>query len=422
MAKGIASPALVVRMARAGLLSFYGAGGQRAHEIDGALAELRAMLPPGTAYGVNLLHQPAPDLEEALVDRAIAREVPVAEASAFINVTPALVRLRLAGARRDPSGAPLTARRVLGKASRLEVIDRLLAPPPPELVAELERSGRLSADEAAVAPSLAMVDELCVEADSGGHTDRGVAGVLLPAARELRDAAAARYGYPRVPRVGLAGGLGTPRAVAAAFVLGAEFVLTGSINQCTVEAATSDTVKDMLAAADVHDVDLAPAGDMLEIGARIQVLRRGSLFAPRATKLYDTYRRCAGLDDIEAAARAQIERTILKRDVASVWDETRAYYAAAAPDELARAEANPKLKMSLVFRWYWIDSQRKALRGDPAERVDYQVWCGPAMGAFNRWARGTELEPWRNRHADEIARRLMDEAAALLHGAEPQPG
>jgi trans-AT polyketide synthase, acyltransferase and oxidoreductase domains len=41
------------------------------------------------------------------------------------------------------------------------------------------------------------------------------------------------------PCIGLAGGMGTPFAVAAAFVMGADYVLTGSVNQACVEAGTS---------------------------------------------------------------------------------------------------------------------------------------------------------------------------------------
>jgi trans-AT polyketide synthase/acyltransferase/oxidoreductase domain-containing protein len=31
-------------------------------------------------------------------------------------------------------------------------------------------------------------------------------------------------------------------------------------------------------------------------------------------------------------------------------------------------------------------------RGDETRRMDYQIWCGPAMGAFNDWVRGSFLE------------------------------
>ncbi len=68
--------------------------------------------------------------------------------------------------------------------------------------------------------------------------------------------------------MGAAGGIGTPEAAAAMFVMGADFILTGSINQCTVEAATSDAVKDLLQGMNVHDTDYAPSGELFELGSR----------------------------------------------------------------------------------------------------------------------------------------------------------
>jgi trans-AT polyketide synthase/acyltransferase/oxidoreductase domain-containing protein len=84
------------------------------------------------------------------------------------------------------------------------------------------------------------------------------------------------------------------------------------------------------------------------------------------------------------------------------------------PQAIERAERDPKQKMALVFRWYFIHTSRLALRGNPEDKVDYQIHCGPAMGAFNQWVKGTPLENWRNRHVDEIAQRLMVAAAQLL--------
>ena len=48
--------------------------------------------------------------------------------------------------------------------------------------------------------------------------------------------------------------------------------------------------------------------------------------------------------------------------------------------------------MALVFRWYLGQSSRWANAGEPTRKLDYQVWCGPAMGAFNEWAKGSFLE------------------------------
>jgi len=53
--------------------------------------------------------------------------------------------------------------------------------------------------------------------------------VLLPLLQQLRDRVSAEEGYARRgvrPRLGAAGGLGTPRAVWGAFAMGADYVLT----------------------------------------------------------------------------------------------------------------------------------------------------------------------------------------------------
>ena len=88
-----------------------------------------------------------------------------------------------------------------------------------------------------------MAEDVTVEADSGGHTDNQPLGAMLPAILALRDAVTARYGYRRPIRVGAAGGLGSPQALAGAFALGAAYVLTGSVNQLAVESGVSDDAR-----------------------------------------------------------------------------------------------------------------------------------------------------------------------------------
>lgn len=90
----------------------------------------------------------------------------------------------------------------------------------------------------------------------------------------------------------------------------------------------------------------------------------------------------------------------------------RSYYSAS---EIEKAERNPKHKMALIFRWYFGYSSRLALQGNVESKVDYQIHCGPALGAFNQWVKGTGLEDWRNRHVDEIGKKLMTETAELLN-------
>src|SRR5262249_44676125 len=146
------------------------------------------------------------------------------------------------------------------------------------LLKKLLDAGEITSDEAALAAHVPMADDLCVEADSGGHTDQGVALVLVPTIARLRDTMAKKHGYRTRVRVGAAGGIGTPEAAAAALVLGADFIVTGSINQCTVEAGHSEAVKDLLEKMHIQDTDHAPAGDMFEMGSRVQVLKKGVFF------------------------------------------------------------------------------------------------------------------------------------------------
>ncbi|MBV9488743.1 MAG: PfaD family polyunsaturated fatty acid/polyketide biosynthesis protein [Verrucomicrobia bacterium] len=415
MYKGIASKELVVRMGKAGLLGFLGSGGLTLNRLEGDVRFIQTELGEQGVFGVNLLASPMlPELEEATVDLLLRYKVGRVEAAAFTQMTPALVRYRVSGLSSIPGDSAGSPACVLAKVSRPEVAEQFLRPPPAPIISQLVQSGKITSRQAELAQQIPMADDICVEADSGGHTDRGVLHALLPAMRRIRDEYSEKFAFSAPICVGAAGGLGTPEAIAAAFILGADFVLTGSINQCTVEAGTSDTVKDLLQEANVQDTDVVPAGDAFEMGGKVQVFRKGLLFPARAKKLYELYRQFDSLDQIDAQTRTQIETRYFKRSFAEVYAETREYYERVMPEAIKRAERDPKHKMALVFRWYLIHTNRLALRGDPAHKVDYQIHCGPALGAFNQWVRGTVNENWRNRHVDQIAEKLMIEAAAVL--------
>jgi trans-AT polyketide synthase/acyltransferase/oxidoreductase domain-containing protein len=415
MYKGIASKELVVAMGKAGLLGFLGTGGLKFERIESDLRFIQNEVQGRGVYGLNLLASPfQPDLEEATVDLLLRYEVPRVEAAAFTQITPALVRYRISGVVRNPDGTIQIPHRILAKASRPEVAEQFLSPAPVSLLRRLVESRKLTPAEAEIAQFVPMADDLCVEADSGGHTDRGVLQALLPVMLRLRDELSQKYLYPLRICVGAAGGLGAPEAIAAAFMLGADFVVTGSVNQCTIEAGTSDAVKDLLQQADVQDTDVVPAGDMFEMGAKVQVFRKGLLFPARAKKLYDLYRQFDSLDQIDSQTRAQIESRYFRKSFAQVYAETKEYYLRVMPGVIERAERDPKQKMALIFRWYFVHTNRLALRGDPDNQVDYQIHCGPALGAFNQWAKGSSMENWRNRHVHEIGEQLMLGAAQIL--------
>ncbi|WP_025763413.1 ACP S-malonyltransferase [Dyadobacter tibetensis] len=408
MVHGIASKELVVKMARAKLMAYFGTGGLKLPAIAAAITYIQDQLDQGESFGMNLLNG---SMEEELVDLFLDRQIRNIEASAYMQISISLVRLRLSGIKKNTQGQVVIPTRIMAKVSRPEVAAAFMKPAPEKLIKKLLQNQQITAEQASLATNIPMADDICVEADSGGHTDRGVAFALVPTIMRLRDEIMEQYCYQKKIRVGAAGGIGTPEAAAAAFVLGADFILTGSINQCTVESGISPAVKDLLQQVNIQDTDYAPAGDMFEIGAKVQVLKKGTLFSGRANKLYDLYKRFNALEEIDEQTRIQLEDRYFKRSFEQVYDDVKDYYSA---EQIAVAEKNPKQKLAYLFRWYFGHSNALALEGNPQQLVDYQVHCGPAMGAFNQWVKGSKLQDWPNRHVDIIAEELMTETALLL--------
>ncbi|WP_426448180.1 ACP S-malonyltransferase [Paenibacillus sp. S-38] len=413
MYKGIASKDLVVRMGRAGMMGFLGTGGLGLRQIEEAIQSIQRELRDGQAYGMNLLHQAnKPEREEEQARLFIQYGIRNIEAAAYITMTPALVLFRAHGLSMNPDGSVGANNRIIGKVSRPEVAEMFLSPAPEPLVDKMLRQNRITREQARMLQQVPMADDLCLEADSGGHTDGGVAYVLMPAITRLRDEMMRKYGYRKRVRIGAAGGIGTPEAAAAAFMLGADFIVTGSINQCTVEAGTSDAVKDLLQQMNIQDTTYAPAGDMFEIGARVQVLRKGVFFPARANKLYELYVQHNSIDEIEEKVKKQLQERYFKRSFQEVYDEVKRHY---SEEEMEKAESNPKRKMAMIFKWYFANSSRMAIAGTPDCQVDYQIHCGPALGAFNQWVKGTEWESWNRRHVDELGIKIMTDTAELLY-------
>ena len=416
MYKGIASKELVVAVARSGFLAFLGAGGMALNEIESNIQFIQKKLSPGQVYGMNLVCDVNnPKIEMDTVALFIEKGITCIEASAFMLVTPALVYYRLSGLRRNCDGTIDCLHKIIAKVSHPEVARAFLTPPPADIVRKLLDRNQITQEQADMSAHIAMSYDICVEADSGGHTNQGIPTVIFPAIQSLMHQITETYKYDHAIHIGLAGGIGTPQAAVAAFMMGADFVLTGSINQCTIEAGTSDSVKDLLQDINVQDTDYAPAGDMFELGARVQVLKKGVFFPSRANKLFMLYNHYDCLEDIPDRIRIQIEQKYFQKTFSAVWGEVKDYYQKAGRQAtLEKAFSNPKHKMALVFKWYFAYSGRLAVTGDEKNRVDFQIHTGPALGAFNQWVKGTELESWRNRHVDLIAEKLMHETAFLL--------
>ncbi len=413
MANGITSVEMVTAMGNAGMLGIFGAGGLPLERIEEAVVQMERSGP--IPWGINLIHSPAnPELEKATVDLFLRRRVPLVSASAFLGLTLPLVYLRVKGFRRDADGNPLPGRPLIAKVSRVEVARRFLSPPPEKLLRELRNANLITEDEAQLAAAMPMADCITAEADSGGHTDNRPALTLLPTMVALRDELQHEFDYRRRVEVGLAGGIATPESTAAAFAMGAAYVLAGSIHQSCREAGTSAAVRRMLAETRQADIAMCPSADMFEMGVKVQVLKRGTMFPLRAARLYELYSAYECWEDIPADQRATVEKEILRSDFDAAWRETRAFFETREPAQIAKAEAQPRHKMALVFRSYLGRASGWAVSGDADRRIDYQIWCGPAMGAFNQWVLGSFLQGPERRDSVTVAMNLLFGAAVRM--------
>ena len=192
------------------------------------------------------------------------------------------------------------------------------------------------------------------EADSGGHTDNRPALSLLPTIMALADRAMDQHRFPISLRVGLGGGIATPQATAAAFAMGAAFVVTGSINQACREADTSPAVRHLLTQAQQADVVMAPAADMFELGAKVQVLKRGTMFAMRAAKLYDLYRLYPDFEHIPSQERAWIENDLLRTSFNQAWNRRELISSCAILPKSPRPKTIPNLRWPWFFALIWV--------------------------------------------------------------------
>jgi PfaD family protein len=413
MASAISSAQMVITMGKAGLLGSFGAAGLPPARLEAAIQQIQAELPEGP-YAFNLIHSPHEEaLERRAVELYLRYGIHAVEASAFLDLTPHIVYYRAAGLSLGADGRVNIQNRVIAKVSRREVAVKFMQPAPANILAQLVQEGKISEQQAALAQRVPVADDVTVEADSGGHTDNRPLVCLMPAMLALRDEIQEKFQYDQPVRVGAAGGISTPASALAAYAMGAAYICTGTVNQACVESGACEHTKNLLAKASMADVMMAPSADMFEMGVKVQVLKTGTMFAMRASKLYELYSKYESVEQIPAEEREKLEKQVFKRGLEEIWTDTVKFFTERDPEQIVRANDNPKRKMALIFRWYLGLSSRWSASGEKGRELDYQIWCGPSIGPFNDWTRGTYLAEPQNRKVVDVALHILNGSAYL---------
>ncbi|WP_166923280.1 ACP S-malonyltransferase [Flavobacterium poyangense] len=415
---GIASTAMVLKMANSKMLGFLGTKGRTITEINKDIERLQDQLIEGNPFGVNLYQDILdPNKEIELVNSLLESKIRIIEAGGFSQITLALAYFRIAGLERNSDQGISCKNHIIAKIARPDVAEGFMKPVPERLVKRLLDKGWITQDQAEMASEIPLSGDICTEADPGGVTHRTAAFVLFPSIKNLRNQIQQEYKYNDPIHLGISGGIGTPEAVASAFIMEADFVLTGSINQCTVESGLSEVAKELLQNSNVQDTAYIPDEELFEIGIQAQVLKKDVLFATRAKKLYELYQRYDCLEAIPNDVKEQLETKYFKRTLSEVWQIVRREFV--QRNEIAQIESieeRPKKKMATLFKYYLRLANQYALEGIVEEQSNFQIQTGAALGAFNQWVKGTSLEAWQNRHVDQIGMKIMETAAELIKG------
>lgn len=381
---GLCSPELLAALARAGVLPVIPAdAGLAAAErfVDSVQAQA-----PGRALALAL--PPAlPDPEiwfEFCRRRRLAAVLP----PGFDLASGALWRHRAVASGPDAEGRTQPVGRVLAQVRDTAAAEACLWPEPAAIAARVA----IEAETGRVVPSGLPADELIILVDGRRPAEIN----LLPAIRR-------RDTLPPPARsvgLGVAGDVGTPEAVATLFDLGADFVVTTDLNICTREAAAPDIVKDLLQRLEIDDLAWAPVDGGFHADAWRSVVGRGLFFARRAQRLHEILSRYHAWDSVPAALRAELDQRWLPKPFDELWRDLGRTAGGGGP-------SGGRAQMAAVFAEYSRAGRAWAAAGDRHRQADFLIEASPGLAAFNRRAKGTELEEWGARSAAKVVDCLM---------------
>lgn len=416
MSNGISGENLIIQLAKSKILGFFGTHNLSLTKIEQGLSYITNSLDITDPFGVNIVYNyKQPDKEFKIIELVLKYGIKNIEISDFIDVPLSLVYYRVSGLLQGEDGRVICKHKIICKVSKPDIAIAFMSPPPTALVEKLLQNNKITKEQADMAQLITMSDDICVMTDPGGHTERQQFNVIFPAIKRIRDLAMTKNQYSNKIRIGTGGGIGTPDSVALAFLLGTDFVLTGSINLCSVESRISSTVKRILQNMEVSDTDHVPYGDMFELDEYAQVLRKGTLFSSKAKKLMSVFQKYTSVEHLPEDVKTLLEQDYFNNSLEEVWglltDNLKKDNLLL---EIERAEQNQRYKMVLIIKYYFRLCENYAIEGAEKNIQNYQVYVGSALGAFNQYVKGTEMENWENRSVSGICKCLMFDAEKIL--------
>lgn len=409
--RGITSKEMVVKCGKHNILSFLGTKRMNIEKIRESIVYIKKHLTNGEAFGVNITYDPLDtELASKVVDLCFEYDVKNIELCGYHYMPKYIIRYKFNNLKYK-NNKVICNNKIFLKTDRLNDLEQLMEPASEEVLESLTKERLITDAEKRLLKNVSVIDALTISCESGGNMYKSNILNVLPTAINIRDSKVKEQGYDNNIYIGVAGDIGTPESVAIMFLLGADYIVTDSINQCSIESSLSDLTKDLLQQAGIEDTIYVPDADNFEIGAKIPVLKRGVMFPSRANKLYDLYRYYNSYYQIDKKLREHIEKNYFRKTFDEYYEECKRNEPIEKIDIIEKDE---KKKMALVFKQYLIEAASYGQEGLEEEKMNFSIYCSPALGAFNKYCNGGEMENWRNRSITKIAEILMHDAREYM--------
>ncbi|MFC1745257.1 1-acyl-sn-glycerol-3-phosphate acyltransferase [Candidatus Riflebacteria bacterium] len=400
---GISGKQMLSSLATAGFLPFFGSTGLNLGEIKNSLKQIRDRVGNKT-FGVGISFVPYDkEREWQLILILIKLGIRHLWVSHYPYPTEALTFFRLNGIKQNSIGAIEPQNFIFARVSHLETVKRFVAHPPKNVVERLWQDGRISEQEKNLSCKIGLSEDIIVHGEGSGLGSNGSLNTLFP--QIYQSVKIIQEDLTRNIRIGTSGGLSNPQAISAMFSLGADFVVTGSINQISAEANCSAKVKQMLAKAGSSDTAFVVSADPLEKGNNIQVLKYGTQFSVKANKLAKLYLKYGDLLNLPEKEKKVLEEGFFRCSLETAMNRANLIF-----KDLQFGENKKNKKESgllLLFHLYLYESFLWAKEGTKNREMDYQIWVDQSIGSFNMWRNAVFSKSIEDISVTDIAERLL---------------
>ena len=407
---GIASPEMIIRLAKAGMLGFIGTSICNIESIKRDINIIKNKL-DGEVFGLGVTYNQNVNEENSIYNLILSEDIKIIEISDYMSITKNLIKYRVKGMQKSNYSNVMQPHHVMAKVSRIEMAELFLKPAPSDIIEALLEAGEITQNEAECAACVPVADFVSITSENDIHISSVPNFMLLSEIKKLSREIQKEYLFSKCSYIGIAGGIGNPDVIALSFLLGADYVVSGSINQCCKQANISDITKNILATVDIHDCEYVPDLKNMELGIKMNVVRKGLLFPARANKLFDLYKRYNAIDEIEADVIHSIETRIFKKNINTFSKESEKFF---SESELKTFNTNPKSKLLHIIKCYYQVALHDAIEGNENNKINFLIKCNPTMGFFNRWAKGKSIENWIDRDVDKIGIMMLEEASTII--------